>query len=300
MSDSEIERLKAELQKAQAHIAELEARLAFVGAGDDTSHWLYATLDKAEVGIWQWDVKTNAVLWNDTILRIFGVTRETWDGTFEAMLERMPEEEHPRLHAHIEASFSTGQPYVIDNLRVRRPSGEIRAIMAHGVPFFEEGKPVRLAGTVLDVTERKREEEERLAMQQRVIDAQREALRELGAPIIPLAEGTLAMPLVGTLTRERADQVLGTLLVTVGERHAQVVILDITGVPHIDTSIAQALVSAARSVRLLGAEVILTGIRPPVAQALVALGVDMQTFVTRADLQSGIEYAARTRESGAR
>jgi rsbT co-antagonist protein RsbR len=103
----------------------------------------------------------------------------------------------------------------------------------------------------------------------------------------------LVMPLVGALESTRAQQVIEALLHGVAAGHARAAILDITGVPVVDTQVANALLQAAQSVRLLGAQVLITGIRPEVAQTLVGLGVDLSLMITRATLQDGIAYAMR-------
>jgi rsbT co-antagonist protein RsbR len=152
-------------------------------------------------------------------------------------------------------------------------------------------EPLGIACVARDITEQKRAEAERIALQEQVIEAQRAAIRELSTPLMPLADGVVAMPLVGTIDSGRAQQIMETLLEGVSEHQARVAILDITGVQVVDTQIANALVQAAQAVRLLGANVVLTGIRPDVAQTLVHLGVDLGHLVTRGSLQSGIAYA---------
>ena len=148
---------------------------------------------------------------------------------------------------------------------------------------------------VRDVTERVQAEEalRHSADQQQLIRLQAAALRELSTPLIPISDDVLVMPLVGALDTSRAQQVIETLLHGVAAGHARVAILDITGVPLVDTQVANALLQAAQSVRLLGAQVLITGIRPEVAQTLVGLGVDLSLIVTRATLQDGIAYAMK-------
>ena len=99
------------------------------------------------------------------------------------------------------------------------------------------------------------------------------------------------MPLIGTMDARRVEQVLQTLLEGVSSRRARVVILDITGVSVVDTYVASALIQAAKAVRLLGAEVVLTGIRPDVARTLVGLDLELTHIVTKGTLQAGIAYA---------
>jgi anti-anti-sigma factor len=108
-----------------------------------------------------------------------------------------------------------------------------------------------------------------------------------------VSEDVVIMPLVGAIDSGRAQMVMESLLEGVATNRANVAIVDITGVSVVDTQVAQALVSAAQAVRLLGAQVLLTGIGPQVAQTLVHLGVDMSSIITRSSLQSGIAYAIR-------
>jgi rsbT co-antagonist protein RsbR len=144
---------------------------------------------------------------------------------------------------------------------------------------------------VRDVTEQKQAEAERIRLQNEIIQGQAAMLAELSTPLIPIDDNVMVMPLIGTLDSRRAQQIVDTLLAGIAESHTQVAILDITGVPIVDTQVANALIRAAQSVKLLGAQVVLTGIRPEVAQTLVGLGADLSGLVTRSSLQSGIAYA---------
>jgi rsbT co-antagonist protein RsbR len=153
-----------------------------------------------------------------------------------------------------------------------------------------------IATLLVNITERKRAEE---ALRQTVemeatIHAQSAVLAELSTPLIPISDHVVAMPLIGSVDSHRAQQVLETLLQGIAASRARVAILDITGVPVVDTQVANALIQAAQAVKLLGAQVVLTGISPEVAQTLVALRTDMRGIVTRSSLQSGIAYATRT------
>jgi rsbT co-antagonist protein RsbR len=146
-----------------------------------------------------------------------------------------------------------------------------------------------------DISERKRAEQERQELQEQIIDTQKAMLRELSTPLIPLDERVVAMPLIGSVDTQRAQQVMETLLEGIQQHQAEIAILDITGVPTVDTQVANALMRAAQAVRLLGANVVLTGIRPDIAQTLVQLGVNLGDIVTRSTLQAGIAYATRKR-----
>jgi rsbT co-antagonist protein RsbR len=155
----------------------------------------------------------------------------------------------------------------------------------------QTGEQLGIACVARDISDQKRAEAERTALQEQVIEAQRAAIRELSTPLMPLADGVVAIPLVGTIDSGRAQQIMETLLDGVSQHQARVAILDITGVQVVDTQIANTLVQAAQAVRLLGASVVITGIRPDVAQTLVHLGVDLGHIVTRGSLQGGIAYA---------
>jgi len=293
-TSEEVEAGKAALAKAEQRIADLEARLALELAQQrQNQHWLYSALEHANVGIWEWDVTLDKITWSDAVYRLYGLAKGSFVPTYEEYLKLL-DQDREKMRESVSRTLASRDPHYYVEHRIERPDGTTRWVSSHGMMSYDEhGKPYRLAGAITDVTEAKRVEQERLAMQQRIIDAQAQALRELGAPIIPLRDRTLAMPLVGALTRERADQVTEALLVAVSERQAHVVLLDVTGVPEMDTDVAQALVRTAEAVRLLGASVVLTGVRPQVARALVGLDVDMGAFVIKADLQSGIEHAAR-------
>lgn len=160
-------------------------------------------------------------------------------------------------------------------------------------------EPVALATVTRDLRSIKKADEERRRLQEELIRAQATALAELSTPLIPISDRVVVMPLIGTMDSARAQRVLETLLGGVSDRGAQVAILDITGVAVVDSAVAAALLRAAKAVRLLGAEVVLTGIRPDVAQALVGLGLDLGDIITRSTLQSGIAFAMR-RDGGVR
>lgn len=119
--------------------------------------------------------------------------------------------------------------------------------------------------------------------------ASQQAVQELSAPVIPVLAGVLVAPLIGALDGARAATLTENLLRSVAQQHARYVIFDITGVPIVDTHVAQVLIQATSALRLLGAKVLLVGIRPEVAQTMVALNVDLGAVATYADLRDAIE-----------
>lgn len=128
---------------------------------------------------------------------------------------------------------------------------------------------------------------------ERTVRLQRIALQELSASLIPVFDRVSIMPLVGTVDTERAKLIIENLLEGVVEQRAEVVLLDITGVPIVDTMVAHHLIQAAEAVRLVGAKCLLVGIRPEIAQTIVTLGIDLTNFATTSTLERGVQEALR-------
>jgi rsbT co-antagonist protein RsbR len=126
---------------------------------------------------------------------------------------------------------------------------------------------------------------------QRTVSLQKIALQELSAPLIPIFENITIMPLVGTIDTERAKSIMENLLQGVVKHRAQVVLIDITGVPVVDTMVAHHIIQASEAVRLVGAKCLIVGIRPEIAQTIVNLGINLTQVMTKNSLQKGIEAA---------
>lgn len=136
-----------------------------------------------------------------------------------------------------------------------------------------------------------REVEARAATQEQLLvenQRQREVIRQLSVPVLPIDATTLVMPLVGTLDSARLQTVQQQALHSIERQRARRLLLDITGVPIVDDEVAQGLMGVVQAARLLGAQVALVGIRPEVAQAIVGLGVHLGDIMTFSDLQSGL------------
>jgi rsbT co-antagonist protein RsbR len=129
------------------------------------------------------------------------------------------------------------------------------------------------------------------AARERIIADQAAAMLELSTPVIRLWEGVIAVPLVGTLDSARAQLVMEKLLETLVATGADYAVLDITGVPTVDTEVAQHLLKTVSAARLLGAECIVSGIRPQVAQTIVSLGIEFGDIATKATLADALAYA---------
>jgi len=128
---------------------------------------------------------------------------------------------------------------------------------------------------------------------ERVIRQQQEAIRELSTPVLQVRERLLILPIIGVLDSQRARQLTEQLLRGIRSNRAKVVVIDITGVPTIDSTVANHLVQTVEASRLMGASVIITGLSSEIAQTLVTIGVDLSKVNAVGDLQGGIEEAER-------
>jgi len=160
-----------------------------------------------------------------------------------------------------------------------------------------QGAITHLVAILRDVTESIHQQatidaaREEIAQAKEEIMAQQTTLEELSTPVIQVWDGILALPLIGAIDSRRAMQITDSLLTSIGEFQADSVIIDITGIPVVDTQVAAYLLQAARAASLLGCDVCLVGIGPEIAQTLIQLGVDLQSIYTLANLQAGIAWA---------
>lgn len=136
-----------------------------------------------------------------------------------------------------------------------------------------------------ELAERRRAETERLTLEQQIL--------AISTPIIPISDRILVMPLTGLMNEARARYILESALERTTEWRAEVLILDVTGVPQADERVAAALLGTAGALRLLGARTVLTGVRPEMAESFVSLDIDLSAIVTKSTLKAGVEYAMR-------
>jgi rsbT co-antagonist protein RsbR len=126
-----------------------------------------------------------------------------------------------------------------------------------------------------------------------VIMRQQQEMLELSTPVVQLWDRIVALPLIGTLDSGRTQTVMETLLQRIVETGAEIAIIDITGVPTVDTLTAQHLIKTVTATRLMGAECVISGIRPQIAQTIVHLGVDLSGVVTKSSLAGAFRWALR-------
>jgi rsbT co-antagonist protein RsbR len=214
-----------------------------------------------------------------------------------------------------DAVIESGQTHESEELATGA-DGVVRTIWTRKFPMRSaQGDVIGLSGIIIDITEIRRRQEEiahleaqlaekraeislreaEVSQQLLIIAGQNTLLEQLSVPVIQVWENILLLPLVGGMDSRRAGQVMESLLEAIAHAHAEAVILDITGVPVVDTSVASYLVRSIQAAQLLGCRCLLVGIRPEIAQTLVGLGIDFSNITTRATLQSGLEYALQHR-----
>lgn len=275
----------------QQEIARLKARVAELEQNESELRFFRKIADSAPDGITLTNLEGYITYSNEAWVTMTGISD---GGVGRHVGTLVAEEEQSRL------------PAVIDQvMREGTWRGECNHLHADGSSFPTQlaiflihdraGQPQVMTAIVRDLRETRRAEEERLALQEQVIDAQREALREVSTPLIPLADDVVVMPLVGAIDSSRAQQIMEVLLEGIAAYQADTVLLDISGVRVVDTQVADALLRSARAVQLLGAQIVLTGISADVAQTIVHLGADMGRILTRANLQEGLRYALEER-----
>lgn len=275
--------LKALLEAKRAALSE--------SALQQSRQFLLAIIDNIPSVVFVKDQEGRYVMANRRLTEVLGRTEEE-------ILFRTDEDLFPanaaKVRAEDQAAIDSPEPLQLEET-MQTPAGPRDYFTVKFPLRTPSGQLLGLCGIATDITDRKRADAERIAFQEQMIQAQRAALRELSTPLVPIAEGVLAMPLIGTIDSVRAKEIMETLLDGISRQRASTAILDITGVRVVDTQVANALIEAARAARLLGAEVLLTGISPAIAQTLVGLELDLHDLTTLATLQSGIAHALRAR-----
>jgi PAS domain S-box-containing protein len=274
-------RLEYELQQTNA---ELEQRVA---KQTENLRFFQSLVENSPDGIGISDLNGVITYANSALKALTGYGDALVGMSF---VQLYPEDEVANVEASVGQVMSEGT--WTGNLTLKRQDGTTLPVrLLTFVMYNSQGQPASLSGMFHDLTSQQQAEQERETLQQQIIDAQRLSLRELSTPLIPLSSSVVLMPLIGSVDTARAQQVMETLLEGIAMYQADTAILDITGVSVVDTQVANALIQTAQAVRLLGAQVVLTGIGPVMAQTLVHLGADLSSIVTRGSLQNGIAYA---------
>lgn len=255
----------------------------------ESSAFLAAIVESSDDAIIGKSLDGTILSWNAGAERLYDYSAEEAVGRNISFI--IPPERDGELERILERIGRGERVSHLETVRVRKDGKRLDVSVTISPIKDEEGQLLGASAIARDITERKLMEEENASLKEEVIGAQELLLAELSTPLIPIKQGIVVMPLIGAMNEKRAAQMLSALLEGVKERCPHTAIIDITGVSTVDTQVASALINAATAVKLMGTEVVITGIRGRVAQTLIRLGVDLESIVTRRNLQSGIDYA---------
>jgi rsbT co-antagonist protein RsbR len=224
---------------------------------------------------------------NEAMTTLFGYTREELIGMSAVELTAKEDREHAAAHIR----SGSEEPYEARGVR-KDGATFVGSISGANLPY--QGRLVR--GTrIRDISAQRQADEARRQSiaQEEKLRVQAERLAEMSTPLIWITKEILAMPLVGTMDVARARQALKTMLDGIAKSDAHTAIVDITGMSGVDTGVVSSLVRLAQAVRLQGAQVVLTGIRPQVADTLVMLDVNLAGIMIKGSFHDGIRYAMK-------
>ncbi|WP_437555451.1 PAS domain-containing protein [Sorangium sp. So ce367] len=261
-------------------------------AYQDSAAFVTAIVEHAPSAVYVKDLNGRYALVNRHFERLMGLSRDAVLG--RADRDVMPSELAEAFAQSERQVIATEAPLVKEEQLLIE--GRVHSFVTTRFPLLDSrGTLHAVCGISVEVTESRAAEAEAQRLQDEIIHLQEARLRALSTPLLPIARGVVVMPLIGNIDAPRAQQVLEILLEGIVAHQASMVILDVTGVPTIDTQVASALVRTARAVNLLGAQVLLTGIQPAIARTLVELGADLGGLLVRSTLDSGIAYALTPR-----
>lgn len=298
----EVEAARTEAEAANAQIRQMNADLE-VRVAERTNELaqnqmlLQSIIDNLPAALTVRDTNNCYTLVNDSAVAWLGMERQQIIGAKTETV--LSPERVEQWRQHDQQVTTTGHPVEVEEVHTGTNGTDGTTTYYHLVvfPIYDSaGSITALGGIATDITERKRAEATHAALQQQIIETQRNTVRELSTPLIPITDMVVIMPLIGAIDSQRAQQIMETLLDGVERQRATLAIVDITGVQVVDTQVADALIRAAQAVRLLGAQVMLTGIQPQIAQTLVQLGIDLSGIITRSSLQDGIVTALKEKK----
>lgn len=253
--------------------------------GEAAAESLRAIIDNVIDGFITIDQSGTVLSFNPAAERMFGYGANDVVGENVKML--MPEPYHDEHDGYLGNYLDTGKAKIIGigrEVSGRRKDGSTIPIDL-AVSEMRVGEERQFVGILRDITERKEAE--------RTIREQARALIELSTPVIQVWDQVVLLPLIGPVDTERAQQIIENLLDAIVSMNARVAILDVTGMPVIDTTVAQHLMRTVAAAQMLGAEVVITGIRPDIAQTLIKLDVTLDNIHTRGTLRAGLAQALK-------
>jgi len=236
-----------------------------------------------EYAILTLDPKGNVTTWSPASERLKGYRAEDIIGKHFSIFYPKEEAESGKCSRNLETAARDGR-FEEEGWRVRKDGSRFWASVV--ITALRDGK-----GNLKGFGKVTRDLSDRKAAEERLRQQSREVMEMATVPVVQVWEGIMLVPLIGMLDSARTQQLMERLLHRLTETGSAVAVVDITGVPTIDTQTAQHLIETIKAVRYIGAEVVLTGVRPVIAQTLVHLGVDLSTATTRASLAAGLRVA---------
>ena len=229
------------------------------------------------------DPEGRVLTWNAAAERLKGWSSEQIVGQHFSLFYPLEDIEKGKTRIELETAARDGR-FEDEGWRVRKDGTRFWANVIITALRGKDGELRGFGKVTRDMTERR-------AFEDRLRRQAQEIQEMATVPIVQVWEGIVLVPLIGTLDSQRTQQLMERLLQRITETGSPVALLDITGVPTIDTQTAQHLIETIAAVRLLGADVVLTGVRPTIAQTLVHLGIDLSHVITKSSLTAGLRTA---------
>lgn len=247
----------------------------------ETQQFLAAIVDSSDDAIIGKTLDGRIVSWNLGAERVYGYTAEEIVGSpISTLLPPNSQDEVPQILDRIKRGERVDH---FETVRMKKSGEKVDVSLSVAPIKNARGEIVGASTVARDITEQKRLRE---ALTQRAKE-----ILEVSTPVLQVWEGVLVAPFIGTLDTQRAEQFTERLLARIVETNSSVALLDVTGVPAVDTRTAQHLIETITSLRLLGAQAVLTGVRPSIARTLAHLGISLSDVVTRSSLAGGLRVA---------
>ncbi len=249
--------------------------------GFDIQAFLAAIVESSDDAIYGKTLEGNILSWNHGAERMYGYSAAEIVGRpVSVLVPPTSTDEVPQILGRLKRGERVDH---FETVRLRK-NGETFDVSLNVSPVREaSGKIIGASTIARDITEQKKLRE---ALTQRAKE-----ILDVSTPVLQVWEGVVVAPFIGTLDTQRAQQFMERLLDKIVATNSSVALLDVTGVPAIDTRTAQHLIETITSVRLLGAQAVLTGVRPAIAQTLAHLGINLADVVTRSSLAAGLRVA---------
>jgi PAS domain S-box-containing protein len=284
----------SEAERERARADESLGRYELLMRGSRNGLWDYRPLDPDRPL-----EPDNPVYMSEGLLRMVGMSAEQGPKKLGEWSRVVHPEDAPGVSKRFVDHIRSRREYTYIEYRLRRVDGATVWVGSTWQSQWNEaGGLLRFAGALVDITEQRKAEEE-LRDKLAVIERQASAIRQLGTPILEVAEGVLCLPIIGEVDEARGAQMLDATLAAIVDRGASFLIMDVTGVPAPDAKVGAQLSFIVRAAALLGAETVVTGIRAAVAREAVARGVQADDFTPLRSLRDGLAYCLRARAARA-